>query len=54
MYYYCPNCTSMKMPKVISYFPPKTVKCINCGYTNLETQFIKELQEKPEVLHHAH
>ncbi len=54
MYYYCPNCTSMKIPKVLSYFPPKTVKCLNCGYTNLESKFIKEIQEKATSLQHSH
>ncbi len=54
MHYYCPNCTSMKMPKVMSYFPPKTVKCLNCGYMNFETKFIKDSQEKTTILHHSH
>jgi uncharacterized Zn finger protein len=54
MYYYCPNCASMKMPKPINYFLPKTVKCVNCGYINTETKFIKEHREKLAFLHYTH
>jgi hypothetical protein len=31
---------------VLNYFPPKTVKCLNCGNINSETKFIKEQQKK--------
>lgn len=42
MYYSCPMCSSKKKPKLINYFPPITVKCLECGYMNLESKFIKE------------
>ncbi|MFW9990221.1 MAG: hypothetical protein ACFFC3_16390 [Candidatus Odinarchaeota archaeon] len=54
MYYYCPNCTSMKIPQVLNYFPPKTVKCKDCGYINTENKFIKEQEKKFTPLHHTH
>jgi uncharacterized Zn finger protein len=54
MYYYCPNCASMKMPKMLNYFPPKTVQCLNCGYINFETKFIKEKQKKSTPLNYSH
>ena len=44
----------MKIPKVISYFPPKTVKCPNCGYTNIESKFIKEIKDEPVVIANPH
>jgi hypothetical protein len=44
----------MKIPKVMSYFPPKTVKCANCGYKNIEAKFIKELQDKSEITPNPH
>jgi uncharacterized Zn finger protein len=54
MYYYCPNCASMKMPKPLNYFPPKTVKCLNCGYINTEIKFIKESKKKTVTLNYTH
>jgi uncharacterized Zn finger protein len=54
MFYYCPNCASMKMPKVINHFPPKTVKCLNCGHMNYEAKFIKESQQKSTPLNYTH
>jgi DNA-directed RNA polymerase subunit M/transcription elongation factor TFIIS len=54
MYYFCPNCTSMKIPKVINYIPPKTVKCQKCGYTNSESKFIRENQDQPSIIPHPH
>ncbi len=54
MYYYCPNCTSMKIPKVMNYLPPKTVKCLNCGFMSNESKFIKEQKQKSPSLHYIH
>lgn len=42
MHYKCPGCTSMRMPKIIQYFPPKIVKCLDCGYQDKESKFIIE------------
>ncbi len=42
MRYECPNCGSIKKPKVISYFPPKIVKCLDCNKKNLEKEFFKK------------
>ena len=42
MHYICPNCSSMKKPKIIRYFPPIEVQCLDCGYANMERDFIKE------------
>jgi len=42
MYYKCPNCTSMRKPKIVRYFPPKIAKCVDCGYQDKETVFIIE------------
>jgi uncharacterized Zn finger protein len=53
MYYYCPNCASMKIPKILNCFPPKTVKCLNCGNISAEFKFIKE-HEKNIPLHYSH
>ncbi|MFX1314127.1 MAG: hypothetical protein ACFFHD_16185 [Promethearchaeota archaeon] len=44
----------MKIPKVLNYFPPKTVKCLKCGYINTEAKFIKEHEEKFAPLHYSH
>ena len=46
MHYSCPNCTSMKKPKIIRYFPPITVRCSDCGYINFEIKFIKDEKTK--------
>jgi uncharacterized Zn finger protein len=54
MYYYCPKCTSMKMPRTLNYFPPKTVECLNCGYIDSEIKFIKQHQQKSATLHYIH
>lgn len=42
MYYNCPACSGMKKPKIIKYFPPVIVKCLECGYEGSEEKFIKE------------
>jgi hypothetical protein len=44
----------MKMPKVLNYFPPKTVKCIDCGYVNAEAKFIREQQQRSTLLNYSH
>ena len=42
MYYICPSCNSKRKPLIVKYFPPVTVKCLECGYMNLEYKFIRE------------
>ena len=42
MYYNCPACSGMKKPKIIKYFPPVTVKCVECGYEGSEEKFIRK------------
>jgi hypothetical protein len=42
MYYNCPNCASMKKPKIVKYFPPIIVKCLDCEYESLEEKFIRK------------
>lgn len=47
MYYKCPNCTSMRKPKIIRYFPPKIAKCLDCSYQDKEKVFIiKDTSQK--------
>ncbi len=54
MQYYCPNCTSMKKPKIIRYFPPITVRCSDCGYINFEIKFIKDEKTKYTSIQYSH
>lgn len=54
MHYYCPNCASMKKPKIIRYFPPITVRCSDCGHINLEIKFIKDEKAKYIPVHFPH
>jgi len=42
MKYYCPHCASRKKPTAIKFFPPITVKCLECGYRNHEYKFTRE------------
>ena len=41
MRYECPRCKSMKKPKVIFYFPPFIVECVECKYKDIGTNFNK-------------
>ena len=54
MYYCCPNCSSKKKPKMVNYFPPITVKCLDCDYMNFETKFVKEEQHPKVPLNYTH
>ncbi|MFX1316907.1 MAG: hypothetical protein ACFE9T_13680 [Promethearchaeota archaeon] len=54
MHYNCPNCSSMKKPKIVRYFPPITVRCSDCGYVNLERKFIKDEKIKLTPVHYSH
>ncbi len=42
MWYECPNCGSKRTPKIVNYFPPKKVQCLDCLKVDTEKQFIKE------------
>ena len=42
MKYYCPHCASHRKPIIIRYFPPITVKCLECSYMSREYKFIRE------------
>jgi hypothetical protein len=42
MRYECPKCGSMKKPKVVNYFPPVIVLCVDCNYKSIEANFIKK------------
>ncbi len=42
MYYECPECGSLKVPKTISFFPPKIVICLDCSKKGIEKEFIKK------------
>ncbi len=42
MEYECPKCGSMKKPKVVNYFPPIIVQCLECAHKNIEASFIKK------------
>ena len=37
-----PELWQYQKPKVISYFPPKIVKCLDCNKKNLEKEFFKK------------
>ncbi len=50
MYYFCPNCSSKKKPKLTNYFPPITAKCLDCGFINIEQKFIKEEERHSNAL----
>ncbi len=50
MYYKCPMCTSLRKPKVIRYFPPKIVKCLDCGHEDKESKFIREEQSHKSLI----
>ena len=42
MRYECPKCGSMKKPKVVNYFPPVIVLCVDCAHKDVEAHFIKK------------
>ena len=42
MRYECPYCGSMRKPKIVNYFPPVMVQCIDCKKEGIEKKFIKE------------
>ncbi|MFX0031995.1 MAG: hypothetical protein ACFE8E_00525 [Candidatus Hodarchaeota archaeon] len=41
----------MKKPKIIKYFPPITVKCLDCEHESLEEKFIQKERTKFMVIH---
>ncbi len=42
MKYECPKCGSMKKPKIVNYFPPIIVQCLDCNHKSIEAQFIQK------------
>ncbi len=54
MYYSCPKCSSKKKPRMVRYFPPTAVKCLDCGFTNLESKFIYQKEIKLVHLNYSH
>lgn len=42
MRYECPYCGSMRKPKIVNYYPPVMVQCIDCKKEGIEKKFIKE------------
>ena len=54
LYYSCPKCSSKKKPRMVRYFPPTAVKCLDCGFTNLESKFIYQKEIKLEHLIYSH
>ncbi|MFX1358925.1 MAG: hypothetical protein ACFE8T_01145 [Promethearchaeota archaeon] len=41
----------MKKPKIIKYFPPIIVKCMDCEYENLEQKFVQKGKIHQVVMH---
>ncbi len=54
MRYECPYCGSMKKPKIIKYFPPVTVQCLECKKEGIEKEFIKKGRDIFTYLQHIH
>jgi hypothetical protein len=54
MRYECPQCKSMRKPRIINYFPPVTVRCVDCRKEGLEKKFIKEEQTDFKTIPHIH
>jgi len=54
LYYSCPKCSSKKKPRMVRYFPPIAVICLDCGYTNLESKFIYQKENKSVQLNYSH
>ena len=52
MRYECPYCKSMRKPRIINYFPPVTVKCIDCRKEGFEEKFIKEGETDFRIIPH--
>ncbi len=53
MRYECPSCKSMRKPRIINYFPPVTVKCVDCRKEGFEKKFIKEEQSDFKLIPHV-
>ena len=50
MHYTCPECLSMRKPKISNYFPPVIVKCVACGHEDAEKIFIIEEKSQYPLL----
>ncbi len=53
MRYECPYCGSMRKPKIVNYYPPVMVQCIDCIKEGLEEKFIKEEQTDFRIIPHV-
>jgi len=53
MRYECPYCGSMRKPKIVNYYPPVMVQCIDCKKEGLEEKFIKEEQTDFRIIPHV-
>ncbi len=53
MRYECPYCKSMRKPRIINYFPPVKVRCVDCRKEGFEKKFIKEEQTDFKVIPHV-
>ncbi|MFX1259896.1 MAG: hypothetical protein ACFFAN_18760 [Promethearchaeota archaeon] len=42
MNYECPFCSSKKKPKIVGYFTPEIVKCLDCNKMHYEREFLKK------------
>ena len=54
MRYQCPQCGSLKKPRIVNYFPPITVECLDCKTKGPEKTFIRQDQTKSAPLHYIH
>ncbi len=52
MRYQCPRCGCMKKPKIVQYYPPIIVECIECKKKGSEKEFIKEDQARAAPIHY--
>ena len=52
MRYQCPECGCMKKPKILKYYPPIIVQCLDCKKEGYEKDFIKEDQARDAPVHY--
>lgn len=52
MRYECPYCKCMRKPRIINYFPPVMVRCVDCRKEGFEKKFIKEEKTDFKLIPH--
>ena len=52
MRYQCPECGSLKKPKIVQYYPPIIVECLDCKKRGSEKDFIKEDHARAAPVHY--